>query len=241
MATVQVWVAPLDVPVPVLARLSAGLSPAERRRAERYRSAGDARRFLAGRGWLRHALGAELGLPPAELEIRDGPGKPRLAGTGGPFFNLSRSGEIALVAVAPGEVGEVGVDVERQDGGRSLEAATLACSPAELAALDRLPPAERAEAFLWLWTAKEAYLKGRGIGLQISPNRVELGQGSPGAAVPVQTVGDPGPGRWRVRRLRPRAGYVAAVAAAGSEWLIALRRPADLLGEAVIPGEVIRG
>ena len=238
MATVQLWVAPLDVPPPVLARLLAGLSPAERRRAERYRFADDARRFAAGRGWLRHVLGAELHVQPEDVELADGPGKPRLACTGGPFFNLSRSGDLVLVALGPSEVG---VDVEHHDGGRALEAATLACTPAERADLDRLPAAARAEAFLWLWTAKEAYLKARGIGLDVSPDRVELGEGSPGAAAPVRTVGEARPGRWWVRRLRPRPGYVAAVAAEGSDWLVDVRRPADVLREDVIPGEVIRG
>jgi 4'-phosphopantetheinyl transferase len=226
MATVQVWVAALDAP----AALLAALSPAEHHRAERYRHSGDARRFAAGRGWLRHLLGAELGVPPVDVPLVDGPGKPRLAG-GGPHFNLSRSGELAVVAMAPFEVG---VDVERHDEGRVMDAAPVACTPAELAGLGRLPADKRADAFLELWTAKEAYVKGRGVGLAVAPDRVELGPVGGDGAVPVRTLGEAGPARWWVRRLRPRPGYVAAVAAEGRAWEIAIR-------EAVTPTAPIRG
>jgi 4'-phosphopantetheinyl transferase len=219
MATVQVWVVPLDVPAPELASLVVALSPAERRRAERYHHPDHGRRFAAGRGWLRHVLGAELGVPPAGVQVVDGPGKPRLADAGGPCFNLSRAGDLALLAVS---TVEVGVDVERHDGSRGLEAAPLACSPAELVALDRLPASARGEAFLELWTAKEAYLKASGVGLALAPDRVELGPATEGGALPVLTVGRPAPARWWVRRLTPRRGYVAAVAAEGRDWDIAL-------------------
>ena len=237
MVTVQLWVAPLDVPGPVLARLATGLSAAECRRAERYHQAGSARRYVAGRGWLRQVLAAELGTGPGEVELVDGGGKPRLAGVG-PCFNLSRSGEVALIAVSPEEVG---VDVEQVDGGRALEAAPLACTPPELAGLDRLPAGERAEAFLQLWTAKEAYLKARGVGLAVPPGQVELGPGPEDAAVPARLLGEVGPGRWWVRRLRPRPGFVAAVASEGRDWVIAVRDTADLPVEGVLPGAGIRG
>ena len=227
MATVQLWVLPLDVPAPV----AAVLSPAERRRAGRYRDPAHARRFATGRAWLRRVLGAELGVPPADVQLVDAPGKPRLAGAGDPCFNASRSGELALVAVSRHEVG---VDVEHLDGGRGLEAAPLACTPAELAALDRLPATERAQAFLGLWTAKEAYLKGRGVGLAFPPGRVELGPETDDGAVPVRALGQAEPSRWWVRRLSPLPGYVAAVAAEGRDWEIALLD--DVLAMKVICG-----
>lgn len=237
MATVQLWVLPLDVPASVLAGLFAVLSPDERRRVDRCRDDDHARRIAAGRGWLRHVLGAELRVLPAHVQVVDGR-KPRLAGTAGPSFNLSRSGELAVVAVSPAEVG---ADVEQLDGGRSLDAAPVACTAAELAALDRLPATERGEEFLRLWTAKEAYLKALGVGLAMGPDRVEVGVTCGGQAVPVRLTGEAGPLRWWVRRLCPRPGYVAAVAAEGPDWDIALRGPADLASEGVLPGQLIRG
>lgn len=61
---------------------------------------------------LREILGRYLGLPADELRFETNRhGKPRLASpAGGPSFNLSHSGSLALVAVAGREVG---VDVER--------------------------------------------------------------------------------------------------------------------------------
>ncbi|HEX6206277.1 MAG TPA: hypothetical protein VFZ29_10790 [Solirubrobacterales bacterium] len=63
-------------------------------------------------GALREILGRYLGLPADEMRFETNRhGKPRLASpAGGPAFNLSHSGSLALVAVGRREVG---VDVER--------------------------------------------------------------------------------------------------------------------------------
>ena len=217
MATVHVWVAPLVVPDPQYASLVAALSATERERARRYRSADDARRFCVARGWLRHVLGVELGRPSAAVPVTEGPGKPRLLGRTGPCFNLSHAGELAVVAVADFEVG---VDVEHCGSGEpALEAAPVACTPVELAALEQLPAGERAEAFLWLWTAKEAYLKARGVGLAVAPDSVEIG---------LARAGEAGSTGWWVRALHPAPGYVGAVAAEGADWEVELRHPSKV-------------
>ena len=221
-STVEVWVAPLDVDAPPLV---ACLSARERRRAARFRTARDARRFAAAHGWLRHVLGAVLGLSPGDVRLADGAGKPHLAGGRGPRFNLSYSGEVALVAVS---LHEVGVDVERVDRPGALEAAAVACTPSEQAALDRLSAPERAAAFLRLWTMKEAYLKARGTGLAVAPDLVEVGPPIDGRA-PARTAGEPGPARWWVRELRALPGYVGAVAAEGGEWIAVERDARQLL------------
>lgn len=217
---VDVWVAPLAVPEPRHASLVASLSDAERQRAARYRFADGARRFSLGRAWLRHILGAELGVPPAAVALPDGPGKPRLGTSTGPYFSLARSADLAVVAVAPFEVG---VDVEHLD--QAIDgAAALACTGEEAAALRRLPAGKRVEAFLRLWTAKEAYLKATGAGLAVAPASVEVGVGTG----PVAPVGAPGRDRWWVGEFRPRAGFVGAVSAEAPGFTIRLRDVADL-------------
>ncbi len=228
-AVVEVWVAPLDVGPPALGWLIASLHPAERERAARYRSARDARRFSVARGWLRHVLGSELGTGPAAVPITGVPGKPRLEGGAEPCFNLSHAGELALIAVAGGEVG---VDVEHAaSGSQVLDGVELACTSAEAAGLWRLPPEERSDAFLCRWTAKEAYLKATGEGLTVPPHRVEVGEARAGGGAWVGVVGDPGPNRWWVRQLRPAPGYVGAVAAEGRDWRVELRSTAELVRE----------
>ena len=225
---VHVWVAPLDVPALAHSRLLGSLAPAERMRAGRYLDPDDARRFSAARGWLRQVLATELETSPADVAFAAAAagGKPRLAG-GGVRFNLSHAGELAVIAVAPFEVG---VDVEHLDRGlRIREAASVACTPEEIATLDLLPPGPRAGAFLRMWTAKEAYLKATGQGLSVPPDRVMFGPADPGGAMPVRMVDDAAPSRWWVRDLRPAPGYVGAVAAVGRDWSVELRA-ADALG-----------
>ena len=201
----EVWVAPLQVSRAAHDVLVATLTPAERNRADRYRFPDDARRFSVARGWLRHVLGAAIGVPSADVAFAAGPGKPRLDAAGGPRFNLSHAGELAVIALSDGEVG---VDVEPESSGpAALEAAAVACTPAEAAALDAFPLEARATAALRLWTAKEAYLKAIGEGLTVPPDRVQI-------TAP-----------WSVRELRPAAGYVGAVAAEGEDWEVVLRHP----------------
>jgi len=62
---------------------------------------------------LREVLARYLDEDPAEIELREGPhGKPALADPSSPLrFNLSHSGDLALVAVTQGR--EVGVDIQK--------------------------------------------------------------------------------------------------------------------------------
>src|SRR5438445_8781098 len=82
-------------------------------------------------------------------------------------FSMSRSGPLAVCAVT---TGRVGVDVEASDSiGEADALAQLVCTSAERNELAAIPLRDRGEAFLRLWTAKEAYLKADGIGLRCYP------------------------------------------------------------------------
>ena len=138
-------------------------------------TAGDPKsRRASARAALTSILGAYACAEPTELRIAAAPcvhcGKPH----GKPFlddpaatwlrFNLSHTGELALVAVAHGR--EVGVDVEEIRGGRRIEGiAERRFTPAEASELRRLSGDERVAAFHRLWTRKEAYVKATGAGL----------------------------------------------------------------------------
>jgi 4'-phosphopantetheinyl transferase len=208
-----VWVAPLDS---APAHLTDSLSPDERARAARFRSPEDARRYMVARGWLRHVLGAALGIAPVDVAISSNPGKPRVAGLS---FNVSHAGELTLIAV---DDHEVGVDVEPVSSGEAaLEAAPLVCTPDELATLADLPPHEAAPLSLAWWTAKEAYLKATGEGFGFPPEQVGVAGVERGEASPVRIGTDPS--GWWVRALQPAPGYVGAVAAEGPDWHVRLR------------------
>jgi 4'-phosphopantetheinyl transferase len=174
------------------------LASGELRRLDRLRDPALARRWLLSRVALREILGAELGIGAAQVRLRVGPhGRPAL--DQGPErraldFNLSHSGDLALVAVGRGVL--VGVDVERLRRRRDpLAVAERWFSASEAAAIRTLPPHDRPQAFLRCWTAKEALAKGLGTGLRLTPGEMELIQ-RPGEILPAPTARE-----WRVVEL----------------------------------------
>lgn len=164
----HVWAVPLHGDAE---RFGAVLSHAERERLDRFRFADHRRRYQIGHGALRRILGGYLGTDPKVVEFVQGPrGKPYLASsppgsTKGPFFNLSHSGKLALIAVAGSDVG---VDLEKVRHLESLtEIARRHFSEVEFAALDALHGDARQLAFYRCWTRKEAYIKALGEGLSM--------------------------------------------------------------------------
>lgn len=185
------------------------LSPDERARAERLVSAKARIRFRRARIALRRLLSRYLRVPPGELALEYGKhGKPRLVpgregdGAGDPlpfFFNLSHSGGIALCAV--GQLGEIGVDIERI---RPLSyPGALArdhLSPEEWRRRSDWETAAARPEFFRIWARKEAILKAAGLGLSRPLGRVDTIRG--------ELDGRP----WWLMDLFPGAGFTGAVA-----------------------------
>lgn len=127
-----------------------GREPAPRRRA----AANDA---------LRQILAVHLP-EGAEVELVQGEhGKPRLA-RGGLEFNLSHSGEIALVAVSAEH--PVGVDIEEVRPDRDPVAlAERALAAEDVEAVREAAPIDRSAVFHQRWARHEARLKCLGVGI----------------------------------------------------------------------------
>ena len=160
---VHVWYVDLAVEAETQRRLAAGLSEDEGARAARFVFARDTRRFVVARSALRALLAGYLDVTAAALAFAYGPhGKPALDGGRAVLgFNLSHSGEVAVVAV--GWDRALGVDVELWRPLPDLVAlAARSFAPRELAVLDALPETERPEAFFRCWTRKEAFIKATG-------------------------------------------------------------------------------
>ncbi len=200
---VHVWRASLDRPPADVERLARTLGPEEIARAERYRSRMDRDRFVAAHGVLRALLGWYLGVDPEQVAFRRGPhGKPALdaaAASSGLRFNLSHSRGLALVALARGR--EVGIDVEHVRPDLADEGLL---EPAEAAALRRLPPEARPQAFFAWWTRREALAKATGLGLP----------GAAGGAAP-EAAG------WWLSPLPVGPGCEAALCVEGGGWRLA--------------------
>jgi 4'-phosphopantetheinyl transferase len=126
-----------------------------------------AEREEAARG-VREILAAYLETSPDAIRIVTGEhGKPELA-DGTLRFNLSHSGDLALVAVTRER--DVGVDVERIDARRDvLLLAERALDADGAAAVREAPAAQRAVVFHRAWARREAVAKCAGTGLSIPP------------------------------------------------------------------------
>ncbi|HEX3737267.1 MAG TPA: 4'-phosphopantetheinyl transferase superfamily protein [Solirubrobacterales bacterium] len=153
---------------------------------------------VAARAALGRVLADYLGREGApRLTIAPG-GKPRLAAAPERLsFNLSHSGALALVAIAPGGV-EVGVDVERLKARRDpVRLAARWLPAAEVATVVAAGPGERERAFYVAWTAHEARVKCTGAGLagpppgpEVSAWPLDVGRGYM-AAVAVAAAAEP--------------------------------------------------
>lgn len=116
---------------------------------------------------LRELLTEQTGAAYCDFRfLRTPRGKPYAENA--PHFNLSHSGRWILCAV---DDAPVGVDIETP---RPVSPALMrrTCTPAELAEIDGRP-----ERFLQTWTAKEAYLKYRGTGIDVDLRRVDTARG----------------------------------------------------------------
>ena len=166
---IDVWVIPLDDCRLPFEQIHGWLAESERSRADGFLLEAQMRRYTICRGAVRQILGQYVGRPPSALRIEVRPdGKPYLAGHGRGNdlrFNLSHSGDLAVLAVAAGL--EVGVDVEQIRRISGFDRMVQRCL--ERTEQDRLltsPPEERERHFLRYWTHKEAYLKTFGVGLR---------------------------------------------------------------------------
>jgi 4'-phosphopantetheinyl transferase len=208
---IHVWLAGLNDPGIGLKYFADYLSLAERNRAAQFKFLPDRRRYLVAHAALRSILGMYLNVHPVAIEFGSGPvGKPKLAhnfASSELGFNLSHSGEIALIAVTRGS--EIGVDVERIREDFAFEPIAQRFFTAnEVAALQDLPVDLQREAFYKCWTSKEALLKAKGTGLSGSLDEVQI-MLMPGARVRVT----PPVGDWSLIELSPIGGYAAALAA----------------------------
>ncbi|HKX39512.1 MAG TPA: 4'-phosphopantetheinyl transferase superfamily protein [Burkholderiaceae bacterium] len=186
------------------------LSSAEHQRAARFAFARHRRRYLTSHVALRALLARRCDMPAAELRFVEGPfGKPGLTQPLGCAFNLSHSGDVALVAIAP--EGEIGVDVEVPRAlDDAFELAARNFTPHECAELAEAAPDARARTFLRCWTRKEACLKALGSGLSIAPETFEAGCGTDTRIVCIPTP--QGEARVEVHTLPESPEWVGAVA-----------------------------
>ena len=200
----------IDLSVPdeqSLLRQQSSLDENERQRWQRLRQALHQRRFLAAHLALRHCLATVCDTRPEQLRLVVGEfGKPALDGNHAPFFNLSHSGDWALLAIGPQPVG---VDIEALIARPSERLARQVLNEDEFAQWSALAEAQRSPALTAAWTAREALLKADGGGLRWDLQRARLPSQLPGWAE-IRDQQHP----WWLQTLSAPEGYSACLATA---------------------------
>jgi len=209
-AEAHVWRVPLDVGEADVAAHRALLSEDERAKADRFYFDRDRRKYTVARGTLRTLLARYFSSDPRAFTFAYGErGKPSIEGD--VRFNVSHSGEVALLAFARGV--ELGVDVEQVRADIDIPGlARISFSPEERAALFACPVEERLTAFYALWTRKEAYIKAIGLGLAMPLDGFTV-TCTPEATL-VRVESDPREAaHWRMWSFDAGADYPCALAA----------------------------
>lgn len=227
---VDIWRVFLDVASDSVHSAESTLSADESERASRFHFAEDRQRFILAHASLRRILSRYLRREPQEIIFSANKyGKPLLT-EGNIEFNLSHSGDYALVAVSRER--NVGVDIEKIRSDIEIEnLASRYFSPREISELTALPPEQRMHAFFHCWTRKEAYIKAQGLGLSLPLDSFDVALALGSAAILRATRPDPNEAaRWSLRSLDVDSEYAAAAAVEGRElefrffnWHVAAR------------------
>ncbi len=195
------------------------LSDAERERAGRFIFEEHRTFFIATHAIVRRILATYVGRPADALQFTESEaGKPSLLRGKSKThveFNLTHSGELALLAVSAGA--RVGVDVERwHRHTEHLELAEHFFSADERQALRALAShdADLVAGFFAAWSRKEAYLKATGTGITqgLDHFSVSLTPGEPARLI--GDARDPSAAeRWYLAALDAGPEYSAALVA----------------------------
>lgn len=203
----KLWV--LDVPAVDLAGPELSVLDADEfQRADALEEPSRRSAYLLAHVALRQFLGEYLDLAPERVEYcREScpecgspRGRPTVCGPPRPVhFSLSTRGAVVLIGIASRPVG---VDVEALPRRDTISRVSRLLHPSERAEVLAAGPSDQGMVFTRLWTRKEAYLKGVGVGV------------SHGLATEYLGVEDatPAPVGWTVLDVPVPPSYAAAVA-----------------------------
>ena len=163
---------------------------------------------------VRALLASYLDCTPDALALRIGEfGKPYLDPPHALEFNLSHSKGSLLVALSRTQ--PLGVDIETRGRRRPVQAlAQRFFARGEAGALQALDPGLRQEAFLGLWSCKEAVVKALGRGIGFGLDRVTFTLDAVGRTTGLNVI-DTSAGAvatWQIVRLQPSPEHVGALA-----------------------------
>ena len=209
-----------DVTVPPIGYFLSGVSRERIERMEGFRFEIDKRRGLAAETLLNYGLRRLCGRLSVPVKLfRDEAGKPHLSlsdedkallrSEGILFgesieFSLSHSGDYAVCAIAEGNEGEIGIDIEKHKKDQKGIAEHFFCEGEK----QRI---KTDEDFYRYWTLKESFIKAVGKGLAIALDSFEVFE-KDGIASYRQSANDK---VYTGRVYQPYPGYTLSVCAEG--------------------------
>ncbi|MDR3442751.1 MAG: 4'-phosphopantetheinyl transferase superfamily protein [Legionella sp.] len=183
------------------------LNAEEKARAERFYFSQHKRRFSMARATLRIILARYLNTRPDRLEFSyNSHGKPKVINSSRLQFNLSHTGDLALLAIGKGF--PMGVDIEKYSA-RSYEGiAKTLFSEQELEEFMKVPASLKPATFFHIWSQKEAFIKACGLGLAYPTKNFTV----PTSIPTKQLVDDPlNNMTWQLRSFMPAVGFSGAL------------------------------
>lgn len=183
------------------------LNDEERVRGDRFYFSKHKRRFTTARAMLRIILARYLNTAPERLKFTYGNhGKPAVTNLQKLQFNISHSGDTALIAV--GKIYPLGVDIERYSKRPYEGIAKNLFSEQEFLKFQQMPAALKTAIFFHIWSQKEAFIKASGLGLAYPTREFSV----PVSMPTKQLVDDPLHNMtWQLRSFMPQIAYSAAL------------------------------
>ncbi|WP_298623569.1 4'-phosphopantetheinyl transferase superfamily protein [uncultured Legionella sp.] len=183
------------------------LNADERARADRFYFSRHKRRFSTARATLRIILARYLNTAPERLEfIYNSYGKPTVINSQKLQFNISHTGDLAMLAVGKGY--PMGVDIEKYSARPYEGIAKSLFSEQEFMELKKAPASMKAALFFHVWAQKEAFIKASGLGLSYPTKEFHV----PTIIPTKQLVDDPLHNMtWQLRTFMPKVACSGAL------------------------------
>ncbi|MDF1758862.1 MAG: 4'-phosphopantetheinyl transferase superfamily protein [Legionellaceae bacterium] len=168
---IDIWQYPLTK---MLANADDILSESERDRASKFYFERHRRRFKIAHAILRLILSRYLqNKNPNQLEFTENKyGKPELVNNVSLRFNLSHSGDLALLAI--GQKHPLGVDLETFSSRPYQEIGQAMFSKTEIQSLKHIHKSQVPITFFRIWSQKEAFIKAVGQGLSYPTQKFDV-------------------------------------------------------------------
>ncbi|MFT4059908.1 MAG: 4'-phosphopantetheinyl transferase superfamily protein [Legionella sp.] len=183
------------------------LNGEEQARAERFYFSTHQRRFSTARATLRIILARYLNTKPERLEFSyNAHGKPKVINSARLQFNLSHTGDLAILAVGKGF--PIGIDVEKYSSRPYEGIAKNSFSEREYQDFMKTPQPLKPAVFFHIWSQKEAFIKACGLGLAYPTKDFTV----PTSIPTNQLVNDPLHNMiWHLRSFMPEIAYSGAL------------------------------